>query len=106
MTGRELQQEEKNLELKKRQLTEQLVEMELKHGAMAPEDFREWWIGEGHEAAYFQLKGEVERLEDRLFMLRMLPLEEDRFTRIRAGQEETFREPEVCEGESSTDDDL
>lgn len=53
------------LESLRDEMTDILIEMELRHGD-GPAAFEEWWNGEGHMRHYFDLKGRAEQVEQTL----------------------------------------
>ena len=77
MTKSEYQAAEKRRDALQDTVQGLLVEMELRFSESPGERFREWWITEGNEQRYFAAKGELERLEARLFLARQEGLEED-----------------------------
>ena len=67
MTDYEARKYKDELESLKEQMTDLLIEMELRHSRDSGREFHQWWETEGNMRRYFDLKGECERIEERLW---------------------------------------
>lgn len=67
MTDYEARKLESDLETLKDKMTDLLVEMELRHSTQSQREFSRWWEEEGNMRRYFDMKGECERIEQKLF---------------------------------------
>ena len=67
MTEYEARTYKDDLKSLREQMTDLLIEMELRHSTDSERDFNQWWETEGNMRRYFDLKGECERIEERLW---------------------------------------
>ena len=65
------------------EMTDILVEMELRHSSSSREAFSKWWEEEGAMRHYFDLKGRAERIEQ---ILSYSVIEEAEHPKMRAGE--------------------